>query len=100
MVVFVDRKEFVPLKQLHPCPKPVEEMEFLIEALTNPGDIILDCFTGAGSTLVAAQQLGRPWIGCDLSRAYCQTAMRRLAGVPVAVLTRVSSTVCNEAFPL
>jgi DNA modification methylase len=83
MLLFVDRNEFVPIKKLHPCPKPVEEVAFLIEALTNPGDIVLDCFCGTGTTLVAAQQLGRQWIGCDLSPDYCRIAMKRLAGVPL-----------------
>jgi DNA modification methylase len=66
------------LTKLHPCPKPVEELQFLVESLTKPGDIVLDCFCGLGSTLVAAQSLGRKWIGCDLSKRYCQTAMMRL----------------------
>lgn len=79
MLFRVDRDLFVPLKKLHPCPKPIEEMAFLIEALTKPGQIILDCFCGLGTTLVAAQQLGRRWIGCDKSRTYCQIAMKRLA---------------------
>jgi len=67
------------LLNLHPCPKAVEEMVFLVEHLTQPDDIILDCFAGIGSTLVAAQQLGRRWIGCDLSRNYCRVALRRLS---------------------
>jgi len=95
MVVFVDRNGFFPLKKLHPCSKSVEELKFLIEALTRPGDIILDCFAGTGSTLVAAQRLSRRWIGCDLSRAYCRTAMRRLAGLPVTMATRDGSLVRN-----
>jgi site-specific DNA-methyltransferase (adenine-specific) len=66
------------LSDLHPCPKPVEEMAWIIEALTKPSDIILDCFCGLGSTLLAAEQLGRRWIGCDRSRRYCQIALRRL----------------------
>jgi site-specific DNA-methyltransferase (adenine-specific) len=66
------------LLRLHPCPKAVPEMVFLVEHLSQPGDIILDCFAGIGSTLVAAQRLGRRWIGCDLSRAYCRVALRRL----------------------
>lgn len=78
MLVRVNRQLFVPLKLLHPCPKPVEEMRFLIGALTKPGQIILDCFCGLGSTLVAAQQLGRRWIGCDWWQPYCQVAMKRL----------------------
>jgi DNA modification methylase len=67
------------LIQKHPCIKPPEEMAFVIEALTSPRDIVLDCFCGLGSGLLAAQQLGRRWIGCDLSRRYCQIAMKRLA---------------------
>ena len=50
----------------------------MIEALTTPGQVVLDCFCGLGSTLVAAQQLGRRWIGCDRSRRYCQVALQRL----------------------
>ena len=79
MIVRVRRNTFHPLKALHPCPKPVEEMVFMISALTKPGQVVLDCFCGIGSTLVAAQQLGRRWIACDISKRYCQIAMKRLA---------------------
>ena len=63
----------------HPCIKPVEELVFLVKHLTKPGDIVLDCFCGLGSTLMAAKLLRRQYIGCDLSRIYCQKAMQRLA---------------------
>jgi site-specific DNA-methyltransferase (adenine-specific) len=79
MIVRVDRRSFVPLKALHPCPKPLEELAFMIDLLTQPGHIILDCFCGLGSTLLAAEQFGRHWIGCDLSKRYCQIAMKRMA---------------------
>jgi DNA modification methylase len=72
------------LKGLHPCPKAVEEMEWMLEVLTEPGQLILDCCCGSGTTLVAAKKLGRRWIGCDLSRRYCQIAMWRLAAVRMA----------------
>jgi len=68
-----------PLRKLHPCIKTVEEMRFMVENLTKPGQLILDCFCGLGTTLVAAKTLGRYWIGCDLSKTYCQIAMKRLA---------------------
>jgi DNA modification methylase len=71
-------KSVDPLRKLHPCPKPTEEMAFLVESLTQPNHIVLDCFSGLGSTLVAAQMLGRRWIGCDISRFYCQVALHRL----------------------
>jgi phage N-6-adenine-methyltransferase len=67
-----------PLKTRHPCMKPVEEMVWLVEALTRPGKIVLDCFCGLGATLLAAQRLGRPFVGCDISRLYCKITLRRL----------------------
>lgn len=79
MLVRVDRSTFVPLKKLHPCPKPVEELHLLISSLTKSGQIVLDCCCGLGSTLVVAERLNRRWIGCDLSRTYCQVAMKRIA---------------------
>jgi DNA modification methylase len=81
MVVAVDRKLLAPLKKLHPCPKPVEEMLFLIEALTKPGQVILDCCCGTGGTLVAAARLSRQWIGCDRSHRYVEIAKERLTEV-------------------
>jgi site-specific DNA-methyltransferase (adenine-specific) len=85
MIVRVERKSLVPMKKLHPCPKPVEELAFLVRALTKPGQLVLDCFCGVGTTLVAAELLRRRWIGCDLSRRYCQIAMKRLAMLPKEV---------------
>ena len=70
-----------PLRKLHPCIKTVEEMTFLVEELTQPGQIVLDCCCGLGSTLIAAEKLGRRWIGCDLGRTYCQITMKRLAAL-------------------
>jgi DNA modification methylase len=81
MLVKVERSTFVRLKKYHPCPKPVEELTFMVQSLTQPGQIVLDCCCGLGSTLVAAETLGRSWIGCDLSRTYCQITMKRLAAV-------------------
>jgi site-specific DNA-methyltransferase (adenine-specific) len=78
-LVMCNRSAYLPFRKLHPCPKPVEEMIFLVQSLTEPGQIVLDCCCGLGSTLIAAEILGRRWIGCDLSRTYCQIAMSRLA---------------------
>src|ERR1700690_2945714 len=75
----IQRTAYLPLRKIHPCPKPVEEMQFLVESLTRPGQIILDCCCGTGSTLLAAEMTNRQWIGCDLSKRYCQIAMKRLA---------------------
>jgi DNA modification methylase len=78
-LVMCDRSAYLPLQKYHPCPKPVEEMALLVESLTEPGQTVLDCFCGVGSTLLASEMLHRKWVGCDLGRTYCQVAMRRLA---------------------
>ena len=64
--------------KLHPTQKPVEALAPLIEAFTKPGDLVLDPFSGSGSTLAAAQQLGRDWIGIELNNGHYRTASRRL----------------------
>lgn len=65
--------------RLHPTQKPVEALRPLIEAFTQPGDLVLDPFSGSGSTLAAAQELGRDWTGIELSDEHYRTASKRLA---------------------
>jgi site-specific DNA-methyltransferase (adenine-specific) len=65
------------LARLHPCPKCVEEMEFMIRNLTRPGEVVLDIFCGLGSTLVAAKRLGRHWIGAEKWGEYAAIAQWR-----------------------
>jgi len=51
--------------RLHPTQKPVEALRPLIAAFSKPGALVLDPFCGSGSTLVAAQQLGRQYLGIE-----------------------------------
>lgn len=51
----------------YPTQKPLELLERIIEASSNPGDIVLDPFCGCGTTVAAAQKLGRRWIGIDIT---------------------------------
>lgn len=60
----------------YPTQKPQELAKRIIEASSNPGDLVLDCFAGCAYVPVAAELTGRRWIGCDMSpRAW--TVVRR-----------------------
>ncbi len=63
----------------HPAAFPLELPRRLVQLLSFPGDVILDPFCGSGTTLVAAMELGRQAIGYDRSRAYVDSALRRIA---------------------
>lgn len=62
----------------HPTEKPVSLMKELVRYFTNPGDTVFDPFMGAGTTGVAALELGRKFIGIERSREYFDEAKRRL----------------------
>ncbi len=62
----------------HPTQKPEELFRKLVLASSNNGDLIIDPFLGSGTTAVVAEQLGRTWMGCDLSEDYCQWAIERI----------------------
>ena len=61
--------------------KPEELIERVLSLLSNPGDLILDCFVGSGTTAAAAQKLGRHWIGCDINKGAIQATAKRLQGI-------------------
>ena len=69
----------------HPNEKPLDLMLRLIEATTKPNDLILDPFAGSGTTLVAALQSGRRYIGVEISLQHYETAQRRLYEAAFAV---------------
>ncbi|MBN2151304.1 MAG: site-specific DNA-methyltransferase [Candidatus Lokiarchaeota archaeon] len=60
--------------------KPLKLLERLIQVSTNPGDTVADFFSGSGTTLEAAEGLGRRWIGCELARPGINATRRRLVG--------------------
>lgn len=62
----------------YPTQKPLPLLERIIRASSNPDDIVLDAFCGCGTALVAAQNLGRRWIGIDISTDAIEIARRRL----------------------
>lgn len=65
--------------RFHPTQKPVAVMGWLIEAMTNPGDLVLDPFCGSGSTGVAALRLGRRFLGIERDADFAQVARARCA---------------------
>jgi DNA modification methylase len=62
----------------YPTQKPEELLAKIITASSQLGDIVLDPFCGCGTTLVAAQRLGRQWIGIDISPTAVNLMRRRL----------------------
>lgn len=65
--------------QYHPTQKPLNLVDFFIQNHTYPGDLIVDCFAGSGTTALAARNTGRHFIACDLSAEYVEVARQRLA---------------------
>jgi len=62
----------------HPCQMPEALLKRIVLASSNKGDLVLDPFCGTGTTLAAAQKLGRNYIGIDISAKYCELARGRL----------------------
>ena len=69
--------------KLHPTQKPVELMKYLIETYSLPGETVLDCCMGSGSTGVAALQLGRSFIGIERDPNYFAIAEARINAKPI-----------------
>jgi len=66
-----------PYPRKHPAEKPISLLEHAISATTYPGDIVLDCFAGSGSTAIAALKLGRYSISVEIEGVW----YRRIADI-------------------
>jgi len=82
-------------KSTHPTPKPLDLIERIVLAASNPGDTVLDCFAGTGTTAVAAVRHGRHFLACEFNPEYAKVASKRVAeeqanrpSVPVDRLTQ------------
>ena len=96
-IIFLDEMPGVPLQSWwddinslrggslerlgYPTQKPLALLERIIAASSNPNDIVLDAFCGCGTALVAAETLGRQWIGIDVSPTACRVIAKRLRDV-------------------
>lgn len=67
-----------PERTGYPTQKPLALLERLIRASSREGDLVLDAYCGSGTTLVAAQRLGRRWVGIDRSQAAIDLTRSRL----------------------
>ena len=67
----------------HPAPFPCQLAQDHINSWTNSGDIVLDPMNGSGTTCISALQLGRQYIGIDMSKEYCDLARTRIANYKI-----------------
>jgi len=66
----------------YPTQKPEALLQRLVRAYTDEGALVADFFVGSGTTLAAAETLGRRWLGCDLSRFAVHVTRKRLLDIP------------------
>jgi modification methylase len=71
----------------HPAPFPVALAARVIKLFSYVDDVVLDPFAGSGTTCVAAAQLGRHYVGMDVSPEYCELARKRVSGEVQAMKT-------------
>jgi DNA modification methylase len=83
----------------YPTQKPESLLRRLIEWATAPGDLVIDLFCGSGTTLAAAERLGRRWIGCDIGAPAIETSRARLdaLGATYALLREESPAAAHLA---
>lgn len=62
----------------HPTEKPVDLMEYIVESVTERGDVVLDPFMGSGTTGVACKNLGRDFVGIEIDEVFFSEAKARL----------------------
>lgn len=69
------------VKSSHPTPKPEDMIERMLLASSEPGDLVLDLFSGTGTTAAVCCKLGRNFVGCESSPAFHALAMERIHNV-------------------
>ena len=65
-------------KNGHPCPKPIDQMKWLVNRASMAGETVFDPFLGSGTTGVACVQMDRDFIGCEIEQKYFDIACRRI----------------------
>jgi modification methylase len=85
--------------KLHPTQKPEALLHRVLVASTHPGDVVLDPFSGTGTTAVVAKRLGRHFIGIERHPAYVEAALGRLARTEVAAPGSMAVTPGRREIP-
>ena len=75
----------------HPAIFPEQLAKDHIVSWSNPSDLVVDIYSGSGTTCVAAKMLGRRYIGIDISPEYCEIARERLKAIETGVVPPVSN---------
>jgi len=63
--------------KMHPTMKPIELIAYALNKSSKKSDVVLDCFGGSGSTLIACEQLNRKCYMCELDPRYCDVIIQR-----------------------
>jgi modification methylase len=89
-------------QKVHSTQKPEALLYLVLQASTNPGDVVLDPFFGTGTTGAVAKQLNRHWIGIEMNKKYISAAQRRLKNVPALMWKDeiLSTTPRNRGFKI
>ncbi|MCK5225697.1 MAG: site-specific DNA-methyltransferase [Planctomycetes bacterium] len=97
--IFLDEKEGKKMQDIwqfkdpqypqYPTEKSLDLLKFIIQASSNEDSLVLDCFCGSGTTLIAAQTLNRNWIGIDKSEPAIKVAQKKLADLPNSLFSKV-----------
>ena len=67
--------------RFHPTQKPIKLIEELIEKHSNKGDVVLDCFSGSGTTAIACINTYRNFVGCEISKEYFEKSVERISAI-------------------
>ena len=97
--IYLDEKEGKKMQDIwefkdpqypkYPTEKSLDLLKFIVEASSNEGNLVLDCFCGSGTTLIAAQELNRNWIGIDQSDQAIKVTQKKLAQIPASLFSKV-----------
>ena len=82
----------------YPTEKNIDMLKFIIEASSNAGDTVLDCFAGSGTTLIAAEMLGCNWIGIDQSKSAINVIQKRFNALPDTLFSKIEYGVFADEY--